>query len=135
MAIQRFEKVFASGLYLLMGICTSYIFSVGLANGIASGYRYHAQQKLLICAALAGAATLLVSTILLHFRPAKAHVAAMVALPLLLLAFWPLISAVALQVIIHRALPWGIGLIDLFAMMMLAVVIVFTVLRFFNLRS
>jgi hypothetical protein len=134
MATQRFEKVFASGVYLLMGISTAYIFSVGLANGIASGYRYPIQQKLLIGAALTGAATLLVSTILVHFRPAKAYAVAMVALPLLLLAFCPFISAAALQIIIHRALPFGtFSLIDLFAMMMLAVVTVFTPLRLFKL--
>jgi len=134
MATQRFEKVFASGIYLLMGISTAYIFSVGLANGIASGYRYPIQQKLLIGAALAGAATLLVSSILVHFRPAKAYSAAMVAMPLLLLAFWPFILAIALEVIIHRASPLRtFSLIDLFAMVLLAIVTVFTPLQLLKL--
>jgi hypothetical protein len=130
MATQRFEKVFASGIYLLMGISSAYIFSVGLANGIASGYHYSIQQKLLIGAALTGAATLLLSAILVHFRLAKAYVIAMVALPLLLLAFWPLILPIVLEIIIHRTLSFSTyGLSDLFPMVLLAVVTVFTPLR------
>ncbi len=130
----RFEKIFASGIYLLMGFCTAYVFSVGLVNGIAAGYHYPIQQKLLIGAALAGAATLLLSAILVHFRPAKAYVLAMIALPLLLLAFWPLMSLIALEIIIHRTLSFRIyGLSGLFAMGLLAVVTVFTPLRFFKL--
>ena len=64
MGTQRLEKFLASGIYSLLGISAGYFFSVGLANGIASGYHYPIRQKLLIGAALIGAATLLLSAIL-----------------------------------------------------------------------
>jgi hypothetical protein len=129
----RLEKIFASGIYLLMGFCTAYIFSVGLVHGITSGHHYPIQQRLLIGAALTGAATLLLSAILVHFRPAKAYMLAMIALPLLLLAFWPQMSPIALEIIIHRTLSFRIyGLSDLFAMGLLPVATVFTPLRFFK---
>ena len=133
-ASQRFEKFFMSGIYLLMGINAAYIFSIGLANGISHGYRYSIQQKLLIGAALVGAATLLLSAIVVHFRPAMAYVLAMLALPLLLLAFWPFVWAAALEIIIHRTSPFRtFDLSDLFALLLLAVVTVFTPPRFLKL--
>jgi hypothetical protein len=51
MPIQRFERLFASGIYFLTGISAAHFFCVGLTNGIASGYRYPVQQKLLISGA------------------------------------------------------------------------------------
>ena len=129
MAAERFEKVFASWIYFLLGISTVHIFWVGLSNGIVSGTYYPIQQKLLIGAALTGAATLLVSAMLVHFRPATAYVMAMIALPLLLLAFWPLLSLAAQDVIIHRTITISYSLSDLFAAVLLPVVAVFTPLR------
>ena len=133
MATTRFEKVFASGIYLLTGVSVAYIFSVNLAEGIASGYHYSIQQKLLIGAALTGAYMFWLSSILVHFRPAKAYVLAMLALPLLLWAFWPLMSVV-MPPVIHRriSLPglFRVFGIRLFAMGLLAVVTVFTPMRF-----
>lgn len=130
MAIERFERFFASGIYFLTGIGTARFFGVGLANGIASGYRYSVQQKLLISAALIGATMLVFSAILIHFRPTKAYVTAMSALPLLLLAFWPFLSAIAIGVIVHRASPFRtFGLSNVFPMALLAIITVFTPLR------
>jgi hypothetical protein len=102
MATQRFEPFLASGIYLLMGISTGYIFSVGLANGIASGYHYPIQQKLLIGAALTGVAALLISAILVHFRPSAAYGIASASTLLLWLAYWPLIAMIALVIAKHR---------------------------------
>lgn len=134
MPIQRFERLVESGIYFLTGISAAHFFYVGLANGIASGYRYPVQQKLLISAALIGAAMLVFSAILVHFRPAKAYVTAMFALPLLLLAFWPFISAVAIEIIVHRASPFRtFGLSNVFPMVLLAMITVFTPLRWLKL--
>jgi hypothetical protein len=119
MVTQRLEKFLASGIYLLMGISAGDIFSVGLANRIASGYHYPIQQKLLIGAALAAAATLLLSAILVHFRPAAAYGTATVATLLLWLAFWPLLVAIISQ---------G-GPQDLFAVLLLSVATIFSLLR------
>lgn len=126
MAAHRCEKVFACVIYLLMGVSTAQVFSVGLANGITSRYHYPIQQKLLIGAALTGAATLLISAVLIYFRPAKAYAMAMFALPLLLLAFWPY-----LEMAVHRpALFYSqSSLSDLLPMMLLPAVVVFTPLR------
>lgn len=122
MPTRHFEKFFASGIYILMGISAGYIFSVGLANGIASGYHYLIQQKLLIGAALTGASTLMLSAILVHLRPAAAYGIATVATLLLWLAFWPLIA------IINQGGPY-----DLFAVILLSVATIFTVLRLLKL--
>jgi hypothetical protein len=117
MRTQRLERFLASGIYLLMGSSAGYIFSVGLVNGIASGYHYPIQQKLLIGAALAGAATLLLSAIVVHFRPAAAYGIATVATLLLWLAFWPLVG------IISQGGPH-----DLFALLLLSVATIFSLL-------
>lgn len=122
MGTQRFENFIASGIYLLMGISTSYMFSVGLANGIASGYHYPVQQKLLIGAALTGASALMLSAIVVHFRPAAAYGIATVASLLLWLAFWPLVA------IINQGGPH-----DVFAVMLLSVATIFSVLRLLKL--
>jgi hypothetical protein len=122
MGTQRFEKFLASGIYLLMGISAGYIFSVGLANGIASGYPYPIQQKLLIGAALTGGATLLFSAILVHFRPAVAYRTATVATLLLWLAFWPVVA------IINQGGPH-----DLFAVLLLLAATIFSLLRLLKL--
>jgi hypothetical protein len=122
MGTQRFEKFLASGIYLLMGISAGYIFSVGLANGIARGYHYSIQQKLLIGAALTGAATLLLSAILIHFRLTAAYGIATVATLLLWLAFWPLVA------IISQGGPQ-----DLFAVVLLSVATIFSLLRLLKL--
>lgn len=129
MGTQRFEKFVVSGIYLLTGISAGYIFSVGLANGIASGYDYPIQQKLLIGAALAGAAMLLLSEIFVHFRPAAAYGIATVATLLLWLAFWPLVAIITQEVIIHRMLFLSYGPNDLFAVSLLSVATVFSLLR------
>ena len=122
MKTRTFEKFFASGIYFLMGISAGYIFSVGLANGIGSGYHYPIQQKLLIGAALTGASTLMLSAILVHFRPAAAYLIATVATLLLWLAFLPLVA------IINQG-----GSHDVFAVMLLSVVTIFSVLRLLRL--
>jgi len=122
MGTQRFERFLASGIYLLVGISAAYVFSAGLANGIASGYHYPIQQKLLITAALTGAATLLLSAILVHFRPAAAYGIATVATLLLWLAFWPLVA------IISQGGPH-----DLFAVLLLSVATIFSLLRLLKL--
>ena len=62
------------------------------------------QQKLLIGAALSGAATLCLTAILVHFRPAVAYGIATVATLLLWLAFWPLVAIITQEIIIHRTL-------------------------------
>jgi hypothetical protein len=130
MAIQRIEKLFASGIYLLMGISAAYTFSVGLANGIYSGHHYSIEQKVLISAALIGAATLFVSAILVHFRSGKAYVIAMVGLQLLLVPFFPLMLPIALEIIIHRTLSFSsYGLSGLFSVVLLAALTIFTPLR------
>jgi hypothetical protein len=121
-ARQSVEKFIASGIYLLMGTSAGYIFSVGLANGIASGYHYPIRQKLLIGAALTGAATLLLSAILVHFRSVAAYGIATVATLLLWLAFWPLIA------IINQGGPD-----DFFAVLLLPVATIFSLLRLLKL--
>jgi hypothetical protein len=133
METQRLEKFLASGIYLLMGISAGYMFSVGLAHGIASGYDYPIQQKLLMGAAFAGTATLLLSAILVHFRPVAAYGSATVATVLLWLAFWPLVTIISLTVIIHRTLFLSYDPYDLFAVLLLAVVTIFSLLRLLKL--
>jgi len=123
-----FEKVFASWIYFLLGITTAHIFWIGFANASASGYQYSAEQKLLIGAVVIGTAALLCSAILVYFRPAKAYVMAMVALPLLLLAFWPL-----LNIVIHQGCRFC-TYSDLFPAVLLPVVAVFTPLQLLKLR-
>lgn len=124
MGIQRFEKFLASGIYLPIGISAGYIFSVGLVNGFASGYYYPIQQKVLIGGALAGAAALLLSAVLVHFRPAAAYGIATAATLLLWLAFWPLVA------IINQG-----GLHDLFAVLLLSVATIFSLLRVLKIGS
>ena len=123
-----FERVFASWIYFLLGVTTAHIFWVGLANGIASGYHYSIEQKLLTGGVVTGTATLLCSAVFVYFRPAKAYVMAMVALSLLLLAFWPL-----LNIVIHQGCQFC-TYSDLFAAVLLPVVAVFTPLRLLKLR-
>lgn len=118
MGPQRFEKFVASGIYLPMAISAGYIFSVGLANGIASGYHYPIQQKLLIGAALAGGATLFPSAVLVHFRPAAAYAIAAAATLLLWLAFWPLVAIIGQG-----------GPPDVFAVLLLSVATIFSFMR------
>jgi hypothetical protein len=85
---------------------------------------------LLIGSALAGAALLLIAGILVYFRPAKAHAMAMVALPLLLLAFWPLVV-----IVVHEGYQFSrYSVSDLLAAVLLPVVAVFTPLRLLKLR-
>ena len=122
MGTQRLEKCVESGIYLPMGIIAGYIFSVGLANGIASGYHYAIQQKLLIGAALTGASTLMLSAILVHFRLSTAYRIATVATLLLWLAFLPLVA------IINQGGP-----LDFFAVMLLSVATIFSILRLLKL--
>jgi hypothetical protein len=122
MGTQRFEKFLASGIYLLMGISATYIFSVGLANGIASAHHYPIQQKLLIGATLAGATALLLSAILVHFRAIAAYSIASVATVLLWLAFWPLVTIISQG-----------GAHDLFAVLLLLVATVFSLWRLLKL--
>lgn len=131
MDTQRFERFLASGIYLLMGISAGYIFSIGLANGIASGYHYPIQQKLLIGAALTGAATLLLSAILVHFRPAAAYGIASVSTLLLWLAYWPLIAMITLVIARHREmLLRGDGPNDvILSVLLLSVATIFSLLR------
>jgi hypothetical protein len=101
-----------------MGISAGYIFSVGLANGIASGYHYPIQQKVLIGGALAGAATLLLSAVLVHFHPAAAYGIATAAMLVLWLEFWSLVA------IISQGGPH-----DVFAVLLLSVATIFSLLR------
>jgi hypothetical protein len=134
MAIHRFERLFASGIYLSMVVSAGHTFSVGIANAIASGYHYTIEEKLLLGAALAGAATLVVSAILVHFHAAKAYVVAMVALQLLLVAFFPLILPIILVISVHRTLSFSAyGINDLLPVVLLAVAAVFTPLRLLRL--
>ena len=128
MGTQRLEKFLASGIYLLLGISAGYFFSVGLANGIVSGYRYPTQQKLLISAALIGATLMLLSAILVHFRPAAAYGFATVGTLLMWLAFWPFVVAFTLEVMIHRSLL-SADCISLFALSLLSVATVISPLR------
>ena len=135
METQRFETFLASGIYLLMGISAGYIFSIGLANGIASGYRYPIQQKLLIGAALTGAAMLLLSAILVHFRPFAAYGIASVSTLLLWLAYWPLIVMITLVIAKHREMFLrGDSPNDMIlSLLLLSVATVLTFLRLFKL--
>jgi len=130
MQTSSFERVVASWIYFLLGGSTAHIFLIGLTNGLASGYRYPIQQKLLIGAALTGAATLLGSGILVYFRPPKAYLVSMFALPLLLLAFWPLVD-----IVIHQGYEFGrYSVSDLLAAVLLPVAVVFTPLRLVRLH-
>ncbi len=122
MGSQRFEKFLASGIYLLMGISAGYIFSVGLANGIGSGYHYPIRQKWLIGAALTGAAMLLLSAILVHSRSVPAYGIATLATIMLWPAFWPLV------LIINQGGPH-----DVFAVLLLPVATIFSLLRLIKL--
>ena len=81
-----------------------------------------AKQSELIGAALTGASTLMLSAILVHFRPAAAYLIATVATLLLWLAFLPLVA------IINQG-----GSHDVFAVMLLSVVTIFSVLRLLRL--
>lgn len=130
MGTQCFNNFFASGIYLLMGISAGYIFYVGLANGIASGYHYPIQQKLLIGAALTGAAMLVLSAILVHLRPAVAYGIATLATLLVWLAFLPLLAPISQEVIIiiHGTFLSS-SFVDLFALSLLPVTTAFSVQR------
>lgn len=127
MGSQRFERFLASGIYLLMGTIAGYIFFVGLENGTASGYHYPTQQKLLIGAALTGAATLLLSAILIHFRLSAAYGIASVSTLLLWLAFWPFLVIISKELIIHRTLV-SPSCSDLLALSPLPLATVFSIL-------
>ena len=118
---------------MLMGVSATYIFSVGLANAIASGYRNSIAQMLLISAGLTGAFMLLLSAILVHFHPAKAYVLAMLALPPLLWVFWPLMSPFIHQKISLPSLLRFYGIRTSLMMGLLVVVTVFTLMRFVRL--
>ncbi len=114
-----------------MGISAGYIFSIGLANGIARGYHYPIQQKLLIGAALTGAAALLLSAIVVHFRPLAAYGIASVSTLLLWLAYWPLIAMITLVIARHREmLLRDDGLNEaMFSVLLLSVATIFSLLR------
>jgi hypothetical protein len=97
----RFEMFLASGIYVLTGISAINVFSVGLANGVASGYHYPVRQELLIGAALGGAATLLFSAIFVHFHPIASYRIASGATLLLWLGCLPLIEIITLVIVFH----------------------------------
>ena len=126
------ERFFASGIYLLMAASAVYTFAIG--NAVSSAYQYTVDAKLLLGAALAGAATLFLAAIVIHFRPAKAYVIALIALQLLLLAFFPLITPIILEISIHRTLSVSsYGLLNLLPIMLLAIIAIFTPLRLLKL--
>jgi hypothetical protein len=127
METRRFGTFLASGIYLLLGISSGYIFSIGLANGITAGFRYPIQQRLLIGAALTGAAALLLSAILVHFRPIAACSVAAIAATLLWLALWPFYLGIVQQLIIHRALM-SASYSDVLALSLLPVATSFSIL-------
>jgi hypothetical protein len=131
METQRLERFLASAIYLLTAVSAGRMFSIGLANGIASGYHYPIQQKLLIGAALTGAAALTLSAILVHFRPSAAYGIASVSALLLWLAYWPLIGMIALIIAKHREmLLSGDGPIDvIFSVSLLSVTTIISLLR------
>jgi hypothetical protein len=134
MGVPRLEKFLASGIYLLMVASTVYVFANGISNALSIAYQYTVDAKLLLGAALAGSATLLVSAILLHFRPVEGYVIAMIALQLLILAFFPLMTPIILEILIHRTLSVNsYGLMNLFPIVLLLVIAVFTPLRLLRL--
>jgi hypothetical protein len=133
MSVTRVEKFAVSAVYLLMAASGGSLFIAGISNPNSSRFQ---DFKLLLAAALAGAVTLFLSAILIHFRPAKAYVTAMIALQLLVLAFFPLLAPIILELLIHRTLSFnGYGVPDLFPMVLLAVIAIFTPLRLFKLVS
>ncbi len=135
MEAHRLGRFLASAVYLLTAISAGRIFSIGLANGIASGYHYPVQQKLLIGAALTGAAALTLSAILVHFRPPSAYGIASVSTLLLWLAYWPLIGMIALIIARHREMLLdGDGPVDvIFSVLLLSVATTISVRRLFKL--
>jgi hypothetical protein len=135
MSVTRIEKFVVSAIYLLMAVSAGRLFIAGFSNANSSDFQ---DIKLLLAAALAGAVTLLLSAILIHFHPAKAYVTAMVALQLLVLAFFPLLAPVLLQLLIHRTLSGSgttYGVTDIFPIALLAVIAIFTPVRLFKLVS
>ena len=131
MGSQRFGKFLPSGIYLLTGITAGYIFGVGLENGIASGYHYPIQQKLLIGAAFIGAAALTLSAILVHVRPSAAYGIAGISALLLWLAYWPLIIMIVLIIAKHREMLLdGDGPIDvIFSLLLLSMTTIISLPR------
>lgn len=133
MSVTRVEKFVVSGAYLLMAVSAGCLFVAGISNPNSSRFQ---DFKLLLAAALAGAVALFLSAILIHFRPAKAYVSAMVALQLLVLAFFPFSAPIILEFLDHRTLSFSTySVTDLLPMVLLAVIAVFTPLRLFKLVS
>jgi hypothetical protein len=135
MRVTRVERFLVSAIYVLLALSAVRLFMAGFANAKSSDFQ---DIKLLLASALLGAVILFSSAILIHFRPAKAYVAAMVALQLLVLAFFPLIAPFVLQLLIHRTLSGSIStyaLTDIFAIALLAVTAIFTPVRLFRLVS
>jgi hypothetical protein len=133
MSVTRVEKFVVSTFYLLMAASAGRLFITGILNPNSSRFQ---DIKLLLAAALGGAVTLIASAILIHLRPAKAYVTAMVALQLLLLAFFPLFAPFILELLIHRTLSistWGVT--DLLSILLLAAIAIFTPLRLYKLVS
>jgi hypothetical protein len=131
----RFEMLLASGIYVLTGISAIYVFSVGLANGVASGYHYPVRQELLIGVALAGAATLAFSAILVHFHPIAAYSIASGATLLLWLGCLPLVEIITLVIVFHpEMLVRGDGPNDeIVLVLLLSVATIFSVRRLLKL--
>jgi uncharacterized membrane protein YsdA (DUF1294 family) len=133
MSVTRMEKFVVSAIYLLMAASAARLFIAGISNPNSSRFQ---DIKLLLAASLAGAVTLFLSAILIHHRPAKAYVTAMVALQLLVLAFFPLFAPFILEVLIHRTLSFSTyGVTDLFPIVLLAAIAIFTPLRLYKLVS
>jgi hypothetical protein len=133
MGVTRIEKFVVSGIYLVMAVSAGRL----LMTGLSSPDSVHFQDsKLLLAAALAGAVTLLLSGILIHFRPAKAYVTAMVALQFLMVAFFPLLAPIILELLFHRTLSFSnYSVIDLFSAILVVLIAVFTPVRLFKLVS
>lgn len=131
MSVTRVEKFMVCAIYLLMAASAGRLFITGISNPNSSRFQ---DVKLLSAAALTGAVTLLLSAILIHFRPAKAYVTAMVALQFVVVAFFPIFAPFILELLIHRGLSFNTyGVMDLLPVVLLAVVAVFTPLRLYKL--